>query len=408
MAATLVDSLQGLVTPQLLATASSRLDEPESAVSKGLAAAIPLILGGLIQKKDDPTLMSQVMGLLRNRAASPDALANPASVVPAPGELPTSGISELGSKLQALLFDTRTGPANSALAEYAGIKSTSASSLTTLAGAMVSGFLGDRVRRDGLNASGLVGLLAGQRDSILRALPSSLSGIAGLGALRDFGTRITGTARRDREESWAWVWPLAAALLIGLVLWSMWERRNVEEAAHTAAVRVGDAAGAAVDQGRLAIAKLGSFVPRKLPSNVELNVPEHGVEAAVIAYLDDPSRPVDPTTWFNFDRLLFETGSARLMPQSEEQLRNVAEIMKAYPSMKAKIGGYTDNVGDPSANLVLSQARATNVRGAIIALGIAPERLTAEGYGEQFPVASNATDDGRQQNRRIALHVTER
>ena len=424
MAATLVDSLEGLVTPQLLATASSRLGEPESAVSKGLRAAIPLILGGLVQKRDDPTLMSQVMGLLKNRAATPDALANPASIVPAPGEVPTAGVSELGSKLLALVFDTRSGPANSALAEYAGIKKSSASSLTTLAGAMVSGLLGERVRSDGLSATGLAGLLATQRDAVLRALPGSLMGISGLSALRDFGSRLT--APREKEDTWAWMWPLAAALLIGVVLWSMWGRREAKEvigpatnavssaahqagqAASNAAQQAGQVASDAVDAGQLAIAKLGSFVPRKLPSNVELNVPEHGVEAGVIAYLDDPSRPLEPPTWFNFDRLLFRTGSATLMPQSQEQLRNIAEIMKAYPTMKAKIGGYTDNVGDPSANLVLSQARAMNVRDSIVALGVASDRLSAEGYGEQFPVASNDTEDGRQQNRRIALHVTAR
>ena len=413
MAATLVDSLEGLVTPQLLATASSRLGEPESAVSKGLRAAIPLILGGLVQKRDDPTLMSQVMGLLKSRAATPDALANPASIVPAPGEVPTSGVSELGSKLLTLVFDTRSGPTNSALAEYAGIKKSSASSLTTLAGAMVSGLLGERVRSDGLSVNGLAGLLATQRDAVLRALPGSLMGISGLSALREFGSRLT--AQREKEDTWAWMWPLAAALLIGVVLWSMWGRREAKEvvgpatnAVSNAAQQAGQAASDAVDAGQLAIAKLGSFVPRKLPSNVELNVPEHGVEAGVIAYLDDPSRPLEPPTWFNFDRLLFQTGSATLMPQSQEQLRNIAEIMKAYPTMKAKIGGYTDNVGDPSANLVLSQARAMNVRDSIVALGVASDRLSAEGYGEQFPVASNDTEDGRQQNRRIALHVTAR
>jgi outer membrane protein OmpA-like peptidoglycan-associated protein len=86
----------------------------------------------------------------------------------------------------------------------------------------------------------------------------------------------------------------------------------------------------------------------------------------------------------------------------------VAEIMKAYPKVKAKIGGYTDNTGDPDSNLKLSQDRATNVMNELVVLGVVSDRLTAEGYGGQHPVADNSTDTGRQQNRRIALRVTEK
>ena len=73
--------------------------------------------------------------------------------------------------------------------------------------------------------------------------------------------------------------------------------------------------------------------------------------------------------------------------------------------MAVKIGGYTDNTGDPQANLKLSQDRAVAVESAIVALGIADERVAAEGYGEQHPVADNSTE-GARRNRRIALRVT--
>jgi outer membrane protein OmpA-like peptidoglycan-associated protein len=185
----------------------------------------------------------------------------------------------------------------------------------------------------------------------------------------------------------------------------------MSDAAQRAGGSIGDAAQragqAASDYGQAAVAKLGAFTTRHLPTNVDLNVPERGVESQVIEYLNDPSKQVEPAVWFNFDRLLFETGSATLKPESEDQLKNIAQILKAYPSVKMKIGGYTDNTGNPEANLKLSQERATNVRDAIVALGISPDRVTAEGYGEQFPVADNSTPE-RQENRRIALHVTEK
>ena len=93
---------------------------------------------------------------------------------------------------------------------------------------------------------------------------------------------------------------------------------------------------------------------------------------------------------------------------SAEQVRNVAAILNAYPSVRLKIGGYTDNVGDPAANLRLSDARANTVMRELIGLGIAPDRLTAEGYGELHPVADNATAEGRARNRRIAFRITQR
>jgi outer membrane protein OmpA-like peptidoglycan-associated protein len=133
-----------------------------------------------------------------------------------------------------------------------------------------------------------------------------------------------------------------------------------------------------------------------------------GVERQIVVFIEDQNRQVDSTSWFDFDRLLFETGSASLKPESKDQLRNVAEIMKAYPSVEARIGGYTDNVGDADANLRLSQARAQAVVAELVALGVAPDRLTAEGYGEQHPVADNSTEQGRRQNRRIAMRVTEK
>jgi OOP family OmpA-OmpF porin len=73
-----------------------------------------------------------------------------------------------------------------------------------------------------------------------------------------------------------------------------------------------------------------------------------------------------------------------------------------------RIGGYTDNVGDPAQNLELSKERADAVMAEEVRRGLAPDRLTAEGYGEQHPVADNSTEAGRAQNRRIAMRITQK
>jgi K(+)-stimulated pyrophosphate-energized sodium pump len=144
---------------------------------------------------------------------------------------------------------------------------------------------------------------------------------------------------------------------------------------------------------------------RTLSTGYTLRVPETGIERQLVIFIEG-GQPVSDTAWFDFDRLRFETGSATLEPASRAQILEISEILKAYPRTRAKIGGYTDNTGDPAQNRALSQARAESVVNALVGLGVAADRLEAEGYGDAHPVADNATEEGRARNRRIALRVT--
>lgn len=83
---------------------------------------------------------------------------------------------------------------------------------------------------------------------------------------------------------------------------------------------------------------------------------------------------MNDTTWFEFDRLNFASGSATILPESQEQLDNITAVLKAYPTVNVKIGGYTDNTGDPAANQKLSQARAESVMQALTAKVVAAKR----------------------------------
>ncbi|PWJ58472.1 K(+)-stimulated pyrophosphate-energized sodium pump [Dyadobacter jejuensis] len=144
-------------------------------------------------------------------------------------------------------------------------------------------------------------------------------------------------------------------------------------------------------------------------NGLQLNMASEGqpVEESLVNFITS-DQEVDKETWFEFDRLLFETGSDRLKPESEEQLENVAEILRAYPTTEIKIGGYTDNTGDAVSNLKLSTDRARSVKMALVDLGIKNLRIESEGYGEEHPVASNETGDGRAMNRRIAVRLTKK
>lgn len=103
--------------------------------------------------------------------------------------------------------------------------------------------------------------------------------------------------------------------------------------------------------------------------------------------------------------ILFETGKAHLMQGALRSIDILADFLKKYPKRNVLIEGFTDSVGTETYNLGLSQQRADSVRDSLRSRGIDAERLTTKGYGEQFPIASNATPAGRQQNRRVEITI---
>ncbi|NOT48659.1 MAG: OmpA family protein [Acidobacteria bacterium] len=110
--------------------------------------------------------------------------------------------------------------------------------------------------------------------------------------------------------------------------------------------------------------------------------------------------------WFNFDDLNFVFGKTELTPESKRQLDNITAILKAYPDVKIKIGGYTDKKGDDAANLKLSDSRAKAVQTALKAAGVGGQVPEAEGYGEKFAkVEESASDDARKVDRKTAVRL---
>ena len=104
--------------------------------------------------------------------------------------------------------------------------------------------------------------------------------------------------------------------------------------------------------------------------------------------------------------VLFDTGKYTLLPGAREKLSKVAGILIAYPGLDIAVGGYTDNVGTDQLNQGLSEQRAGSVRDYLVQQGVAMNSITAIGYGNTMPVASNDSSAGRQENRRVELVVS--
>jgi outer membrane protein OmpA-like peptidoglycan-associated protein len=104
--------------------------------------------------------------------------------------------------------------------------------------------------------------------------------------------------------------------------------------------------------------------------------------------------------------VLFDTGKYSLKQGAREKLAKVAGILLAYPGLNIEVGGYTDNVGGDVMNQRLSENRAGSVRDYLVQQGVGVNSVTARGFGNSLPVASNGNSAGRQQNRRVELLVS--
>ena len=479
----LLEVAKSYLPDDVVGQVSTMLGENQQSTQTAVNAALPAVLGGLVQKSTEAGGIGGIMDMVAqvmtpNRAAG-EVITPDGGVFSQLGSMfdgsttQMSSFLSMGSGLVMSLFGDRAGGIASALAAHSGIKQTSASSLMSLAVPVLLGVLGKRMAVEGEGGpSGLAGLLSGQAANVQATLPAGLASALGItpgiamagnpgSPLPTVESDVRGTPSRmvppvatvstppaadidrpvagipafsndhtsgsgNRWLPWLLLALGAAALFYFLrgcgndrsaadsaTGTTMTDSANVASDANTDIdLGAGSAVGAAVDSAGDAVsdgaAALGTFFKRKLPSGYELNIPENGFESNLVTFIEDKDRAVDKTTWFNFDRLLFDTGKATLKPASKEQVNNIAEVLKAYPNVAIKVGGYTDNTGNAQTNTKLSADRANMVMNALVDLGIDKSRLEAEGYGPQYPVAPNDTEAGRAQNRRIAVRVTKK
>lgn len=166
------------------------------------------------------------------------------------------------------------------------------------------------------------------------------------------------------------------------------------------------ATAGALDASGNYIIDIGPEGSRKLKDGERLMVGENSLENKIIDFAEANESKTVESDWLTFDRIYFETGKTSLTANSEKQLENIAAIMKSYPNVSLKLGGYTDNTGDKAINSKISNERAESCKAALIALGVDAQRLTAKGYGSEHPIADNKTEEGRAQNRRISVKLS--
>lgn len=383
-----------LVKDQLSSAAitqiSDYLDEDPQDVTSALSAGLPVILAGFMQKASTTEGAGQLLNLLQKDTRSEEFAGNIAGALKG-GQV--ASLISAGSDILSSLFGNKVKMLGDLIGNISGVKA-NASSLLNLMVPLVMGVLSKKVKTDGLGVSGLAALLMSQKDSVKRDIPAGVGSILDVDSLGDF----KGGQRSLKEESRGGLAGLLPWLLLGLLVlgglyfWKSCQNKAAEVVTDSTVEDISDSAEV--------------LIHKTLSTGVDLHFPELSIENELITFIEDKTRPVDKDTWFNFRKLTFESGSAVIDSTSEKEVDNIAEILKAYPEVNMKIGGYTDNTGSDEVNTRLSAERAANVVAGLVERGISPARLESEGYGPKHPIADNATKEGRDQNRRIAVRVT--
>ncbi|MBR0309350.1 MAG: OmpA family protein [Paludibacteraceae bacterium] len=150
-------------------------------------------------------------------------------------------------------------------------------------------------------------------------------------------------------------------------------------------------------------------LPINVPIQIRIKVPDHITVTDKIAdvggemtYRLEPIVKKKPIVLRN---LFFATNRATILPESEPELQNLYNLLIEHPEIRIRITGHTDNVGSDRFNQSLSEQRANSVRHELIQRGIDANRIEAEGKGKTEPVATNETEEGRAQNRRVEFMI---
>lgn len=470
MAASLSDTLKGLISSRLVDSMSSGLAESRDGVRSGLDLAFTALLGGLLRSQADSQSMSQIAALVADPALEGGTLArlhanaahllqtvtSETTVVPGPHSAvqkvrpqPVEPAMEPGRRLNSTVFGISFESVCRSIAAASGVRSSSATALIQLAAPMVLIALQHRLKAAPITGAALAALLNADRARILAGVPPGVIGPLGLGTLilttpgpansavppgstgtaqptaapvarprlvetPPPGRATAGASAHDPQNAapapmpvssagrptgrnpsrnairligaWLAFLALLALGLISLLLYQFWSQGG----------QIGPILGS------------GGEIRRLLPDGTQVTIRSESVEQRLLGDIEDRWSVVTRARWIEIDGLTFETGSAVVTGESRIILTRLGQILRAYPSVRLKIGGYTDNQGDPEANRRLSEQRAQAVVSLLRDDGIAGSRLEAEGYGESSPIADNATAEGRAKNRRIALQILQR
>lgn len=417
----LLQKIKSYFTDDVMDRLASNLGEDKELVRKGVDIAVPSLLLGLQSRSIDG--LSSVLQSAKHLFSNFD-LHDTLGRYFAKDDLGERAHFE-SDNLTGSIFGDKAEPIIQSVSKYLGMNSSSVSSLF---GATIPAVISGITSKGGQwDVNAIADQLSNARSSITAAIPAGL----GLGA---FGSMFAKAEVNKELQSPDPSRPMAAATAPTMprmkpptedkkkgngVWWLI-----LPVLALLAWLLFGKGCGSDVDKDTKEVTAIENntlitpdgnevsitTIDVALPDGNALKAYSAGIEEQLVEFLQSDYKAMTEEQlkekWFDFDNLNFETGTADVSPSSQGQLENIAKILKIFPDVKIKIGGYTDKTGDESLNKALSQKRADAVKAYLDGQGLGAQVVGAEGYGSEFAkVAWDASDSEREKDRRVAISV---
>lgn len=360
---------QNFISPDVVKKFSGLIGESEDRTKAGLKTAIPTLIKGIADKGATPEGAETIVKFAKSH---PDSA----------NDISTANLNEGNSVLNGIFGNNLTSIV-SRIGSSTGLNTSSITKMLGLAAPLVMGAIGSKVKKDNLNAVGLMGFFKQQKNVLGAAAPAALTGMG---------------VRQHKGSEKTLPWFLISILLLAL-FGAFWWFTHRDESAKVVRTEITsrEINTATLPATDVTTPTTTTATTAAVPAG-NLNDLSTFLKSGDASQL--PKR-------FAFQNLNFGTGNTALAAGAEMELDMIADAMKANPGAKAKLEGHTDNTGNAGANQLLSEDRAKAVKSQLVSRGVAADRIIAVGFGSENPLAGNDTEAGRAQNRRIEFIITD-
>lgn len=381
MASNLLEMLQSAFGNQLVSQASSVLGESPASTKSAVGAALPALLGGLMQQGSTLEGASKLLGAITGPNVNTGILSDLAGALG--GGSQTSSLTSLGSTLLGSLFGDKVGALSNAVASLAGIKGTSATTLLGLAAPLVFSVVKRYVQDNRLDAGGLLNLLAGQGQFLRGQLDDRITGALGLGTASGFLANLGNMAKGALGTA-----AEAGAGAVGAA-------RATGTAAYSTASRAAEVTRPRKSYLPWILAGVAGLILLYLLRGL-LSTPEAPTTAPEVSRVEAPATPAMPSTALVY----FESGKSDLPTEVDTTFVAIVEYAKANPGSTVTISGFHDAKGNAAQNEELAKKRAFAVRDYLKDKGAIAESR----FDLKKPVSTTGSGDDREA-RRVEVSV---
>jgi OOP family OmpA-OmpF porin len=356
---------KNFLTPDIVNKFSSAIGESTEKTQKALKTVIPALLMGIVNKGQSKGGAEVLVNLVNKDGIEGERIP----------DYGNENYLTMGSDAVRGIFGNDLNNVVSKLGDSTGIQSSGIQKMLKIAAPIIMGFLGTKIKREGLSASGLSGFLGQQKSALNELIPNGLVGRF-TGTESVISTRH-GTTKEKSKPTFFMITLLALAVFAGL--WWFTGQRD--------------------------LSNIVSAPVKTIPIT-------NNIAFLAVPTIDDlpaflESRSSELPKAFHFVSLRFMSGTSELMFGSEIELDKIVVAMNKFPFSRARIEGYTDNLGTELDNIELSAMRAGIVKEELVRRGIDQSRIESVGMGSSKPLASNETELGREQNQRIEFVITQ-